>query len=47
MADTSLFDFENLPLDRSGDKQDYDFEEATVSSSRIDPTLIIDAMQVE
>jgi len=47
MADTQLFDFENLPLDRSGDRREYEFEEATVSSSRIDPSLIIDAMQVD
>lgn len=33
MADTQLFDFENLQLDRSGNKQDYPFEEAMVSSS--------------
>lgn len=47
MADTQLFDFENLPLDRSGDKIKYDFEEATVSSMSLDASLIIDAMQVD
>jgi tRNA 2-thiocytidine biosynthesis protein TtcA len=47
MADTQLFDFKNLPLDRSGDKAEYDFEEATVSSTSIDASLIIDAMQVD
>ncbi len=33
MADTQLFDFENLALDRSGEKQAYAFDEAQVSSS--------------
>ncbi|MBR9912169.1 MAG: tRNA 2-thiocytidine(32) synthetase TtcA [Gammaproteobacteria bacterium] len=33
LADRQLFDFINLPLDRSGERQDYEFEDACVSSS--------------
>jgi tRNA 2-thiocytidine biosynthesis protein TtcA len=33
LADTELFDFENLHVDRSGDRKAYDFEEGTVSIS--------------
>ncbi|NIB43280.1 tRNA 2-thiocytidine(32) synthetase TtcA [Pseudomaricurvus alkylphenolicus] len=32
LADMSLFDFHNLPLDRSGERDAYDYEEATVSA---------------
>jgi len=35
LADTSLFDFAALRIDRSGSKADYLFSEATVSSSNI------------
>tara|TARA_R110000868_G_scaffold411780_1_gene710163 strand:- start:9069 stop:10019 length:951 start_codon:yes stop_codon:yes gene_type:complete len=33
LADKNLFDFEQLPLDRSSDKAEYAFTEATVSSA--------------
>jgi len=42
LADKSLFDFVNLPLDREGDKAVYAFDEATVSSTNIDESLYID-----
>lgn len=47
LADVNLFDFKNLPLDRDGDKKEYEYEEAIVSSSNI-PTgvQIIDAALV-
>lgn len=35
LADTKLFDFEALKIDRSGSKADYLFNEATISSSNI------------
>ena len=35
LADTSLFDFENLQIDRSGERKPYEYElEQTISSSR-------------
>ena len=42
LADRELFDFEQLPLDRSGDRAEYAFTEATVSSTNIDKSLYID-----
>lgn len=42
LADKDLFDFEALPLDRSGDRAEYAFTEATVSSTNIDKSLYID-----
>ncbi|MEJ5064884.1 tRNA 2-thiocytidine(32) synthetase TtcA [Erwinia sp. MYb375] len=42
LADRDLFDFEALPLDRSGDRAEYAFTEATVSSTNIDKSLYID-----
>jgi len=42
LADRELFDFETLPLDRSGDRAEYAFTEATVSSTNIDKSLYID-----
>lgn len=42
LADRALFDFANLPLDRSGKREAYAFSEATVSSTNIDESLYID-----
>ncbi|WP_029685513.1 tRNA 2-thiocytidine(32) synthetase TtcA [Tatumella saanichensis] len=42
LADRELFDFENLPLDREGEREAYGFSEATVSSTNIDHSLYID-----
>ncbi|MFT5691321.1 MAG: tRNA 2-thiocytidine biosynthesis protein TtcA [Oceanicoccus sp.] len=35
LADVNLFDFENLPIDRDGERNEYEFDEAVVSSSNI------------
>lgn len=36
LADRDLFDFINLPLDREGERSNYDYDEATVGASNID-----------
>ncbi|WP_339388057.1 tRNA 2-thiocytidine(32) synthetase TtcA [Vibrio caribbeanicus] len=46
LADRNLFDFVNLPLDREGDRDEYQFTEATVSSTNIDESLFIDVTNV-
>lgn len=46
LADRNLFDFINLPLDREGEKAEYAFNEATVSSSNIDESLFIDVSNI-
>lgn len=46
LADGELFDFKHLPIDRSEERREYEFSEATVSSSNIDESLIIDVTHV-
>ncbi|PSW30075.1 tRNA 2-thiocytidine(32) synthetase TtcA [Photobacterium phosphoreum] len=46
LADKNLFDFVNLPLDREGDRAEYAFTEATVSSTNIDDSMFIDVTNV-
>ncbi|WP_105168085.1 tRNA 2-thiocytidine(32) synthetase TtcA [Pseudoalteromonas sp. T1lg23B] len=46
LADKELFDFENLPLDRSEERQEYEFSEAVVSSTNIDESLFIDVTNI-
>ncbi|MDK1286602.1 tRNA 2-thiocytidine(32) synthetase TtcA [Pseudoalteromonas umbrosa] len=46
LADTNLFDFENLPIDRENDRDEYQFSEATVSSTNIDESLFIDVTNI-
>lgn len=46
LADKNLFDFENLPLDREGEKAQYAFDEAVVSSTNIDESMYIDVSNV-
>jgi len=46
LADKNLFDFVNLPLDREGDKAEYAFNEATVSSTNINNSLYIDVSNI-
>ena len=46
LADKNLFDFVDLPLDREGEKAEYAFDEATVSSSNIDESMFIDVSNV-
>lgn len=42
LADKHLFDFTALPLDRSTERPEYAFTEATISSTNIDSSLYID-----
>lgn len=46
LADKAIFDFVNLPLDRQGEREEYEFSEATVSSTNIDESLFIDVTNV-
>ncbi|KLN65893.1 MULTISPECIES: tRNA 2-thiocytidine(32) synthetase TtcA [Vibrio] len=46
LADRDLFDFENLPLDREGNRDEYEFSEATVSSTNIDESMFIDVTNI-
>ncbi len=48
LADASLFDFNNLPLDRSGERADYEYQEAEVSSSNIPAGVhIVEAISLD
>ncbi|EGQ8126456.1 TPA: tRNA 2-thiocytidine(32) synthetase TtcA [Vibrio parahaemolyticus] len=46
LADRELFDFVNLPLDRDGGREEYEFSEAVVSSTNIDESLFIDVTNI-
>ena len=46
LAARELFDFVNLPLDRSGEREEYEFQEAEISSSNIDESMFIDVTNV-
>ena len=47
LADTQLFDFENLKIDRQGDRKAYAFEEATVTTSGAAPGVqIVDVVNL-
>ncbi|EJC7104375.1 tRNA 2-thiocytidine(32) synthetase TtcA [Vibrio parahaemolyticus] len=46
LADRELFDFVNLPLDRNGSREEYEFSEAVVSSTNIDESLFIDVTNI-
>lgn len=47
LADRALFDFTNLPLDRSGERAGYDYDEATVGASNIPVGVqIVEAVQL-
>lgn len=46
LADRELFDFVNLPLDREGNREEYDFNEAVVSSTNIDESMFIDVTNI-
>ena len=35
LADSQLFDFENLTIDRSGERQEYAYDDAEISASRV------------
>ncbi len=47
LADKNLFDFESLAIDRSSDKEEYEFKKEHVSSSNIDESLYVDATRIE
>jgi tRNA 2-thiocytidine biosynthesis protein TtcA len=42
LADKNLFDFENLPLTREGERQQYAFNEATIAFTNLDESMFID-----
>lgn len=44
LADTKLFNFNDLPLDRSGEREEYEFKEASVSSASADTVQYINIM---
>jgi tRNA 2-thiocytidine biosynthesis protein TtcA len=46
LADGNLFDFINLPIDRTETRKEYEFSEAEVSSSNIDDSMIIDVTHI-
>ncbi|MDW1497198.1 tRNA 2-thiocytidine(32) synthetase TtcA [Vibrio sp. YT-19(2023)] len=46
LADRELFDFVNLPLDREGNREEYEFNEAVVSSTNIDESIFIDVTNI-
>ena len=46
LADANLFDFINLPIDRTEIRKEYEFSEAEVSSSNIDDSMIIDVTHI-
>ncbi|GEM74579.1 tRNA 2-thiocytidine(32) synthetase TtcA [Vibrio sagamiensis] len=46
LADRELFDFENLPLDRDGNREEYEFTEAVISSTNIDESMFIDVTNI-
>jgi len=46
LADTQLFDFKNLPIDRTVEKDEYEFSKEIISSTNIDESLIIDATNI-
>lgn len=46
LADKSLFDFIDLPLARDGDRGEYEYSEAVVSSTNIDESMFIDVTNV-
>ncbi|EPC4055005.1 tRNA 2-thiocytidine(32) synthetase TtcA [Vibrio parahaemolyticus] len=46
LADRELFDFVNLPLDRDGSREEYEFSAAVVSSTNIDESLFIDVTNI-
>lgn len=46
LADTNLFDFKNLPIDRTIEKDEYEFSKEMISSTNIDESLIINVSKV-
>ncbi|WP_340615635.1 tRNA 2-thiocytidine(32) synthetase TtcA [Xenorhabdus entomophaga] len=46
LADRTLFDFVNLPLSREGEREEYAFNEAVVSSTNINEAMFIDVTNI-
>jgi len=46
LADRNLFDFNELPLDRTTERAEYEFKEAEISSSNIDESMFIDVTNI-
>ena len=46
LADKDIFDFASLPLNRESEREEYEFNEAVVSSSNIDESMFIDVANV-
>ncbi|WP_439134133.1 tRNA 2-thiocytidine(32) synthetase TtcA [Pseudomaricurvus sp.] len=46
LADRDLFDFTNLPLDRSGERAEYGYDEATVGASNISTSSVPAGVQI-
>lgn len=46
LADRDLFDFNELPIDRNGEREKYTFSEATVASTNIDESMFIDVTNI-
>ncbi len=46
LADSTLFNFNTLPIDRTESRQEYEFTSEQVSSTNIDESLIIDVTHV-
>ncbi|NQZ21741.1 MAG: tRNA 2-thiocytidine(32) synthetase TtcA [Colwellia sp.] len=46
LADSTLFDFMNLPIDRTEARKAYEFAEAEVSSTNIDDSMIINVTKL-
>ncbi|PHM60379.1 tRNA 2-thiocytidine(32) synthetase TtcA [Xenorhabdus ishibashii] len=46
LADKTLFDFVSLPLHREGERDEYAFNEAVVSSTNIDESMFIDVTNI-
>ncbi|CAM3681361.1 tRNA 2-thiocytidine(32) synthetase TtcA [Vibrio aquimaris] len=46
LADREIFDFVNLPLSRDVEREEYEFTEATVSSTNIDESMFIDVTNI-
>ncbi|CAM3893323.1 tRNA 2-thiocytidine(32) synthetase TtcA [Xenorhabdus thuongxuanensis] len=46
LADKTIFDFVNLPLHREGEREEYAFNEAVVSSTNINESMFIDVTNI-
>lgn len=47
LADRELFDFVNLPLDRQGERTQYDYAEATIGASNVNANTLKNSLGVQ